>query len=201
MLYFERQQRKKGFDVIVGIDEAGRGPLAGPVVAAAVCLKNGANFNNRIDDSKKLSPRQREVAYSEIIEKSIFGIAVVNEKIIDELNILVATRIAMEEATSSLLSKVSGYDSNKVCLLIDGNVKLNTKFPYLNIIRGDSRSKSIACGSILAKVTRDRIMDDFDKVFPQYGFLQHKGYSTLMHRKNIKKFGLSQIHRKTFCCV
>lgn len=181
------------------MDEAGRGPLAGPVVAAAVCLKT-ASFKNRIDDSKKLSPLQREKAYLEIIDNSVFGIAVVNETIIDNLNILESTRIAMEEAVFSLIRKLKSKNSRKVHLIVDGNIKLNTGYPCLNIIKGDARSKSIASGSILAKVTRDRIMSVYDKVFPEYGFNGHKGYPTKAHKLAISKFGHSLIHRKSFRC-
>ncbi len=197
MLYYERKLKKLGFRIIIGIDEAGRGPLAGPVVAAAVCLKK-SSFKNRIDDSKKLNPSQREKAYSEIIVHSDFGISIVSEQVIDRVNILNATRLAMEEAVAKLITKIKPPDPKKIHLIVDGNMKINAGFPCLAIIRGDGKSKSIAAASILAKVTRDRIMGIYDQVFPQYGFLQHKGYPTLMHRNRIRKFGPSVIHRASF---
>jgi len=197
MLYFERKFRKKGKNLVIGIDEVGRGPLAGPVVAAAVYLKD-FNFKNRIDDSKKLTPFQREKAFFEIADKSIFGIGVVNEKVIDRLNILEATQIAMEKAVVELLEKLSSYKQRRIHLLVDGNVKLGINLPRTNIINGDARSKSIAAASIMAKVTRDRIMCLYDKIFPQYGFVKHKGYPTKAHRRALKRFGRSIIHRTSF---
>jgi len=201
VLYYERLFKKRGYNLIIGVDEAGRGPLAGPVVAAAVALRE-TRFKNRIDDSKKLSALQRERASREIMRKSFFGIGIVNERIIDRLNILVATRLAMEESVSLLLVKLKAKKKRqRIHVLVDGNVNLNIVQPFINIIRGDSRSKSIACASILAKVTRDRIMSLYDRVYPQYGFLAHKGYPTKAHRAALKKFGPSLIHRKSFSGV
>lgn len=197
MLYYEQKFKKTGKKLIIGIDEAGRGPLAGPVVAAAVWLKT-FSFRNRIDDSKKLSASQREKAFLEIIDKSVFGIGIINEKVIDRVNILVATQLAMERAADELLSKVAVFSSKQVQLLIDGPVKLNLSFSIANIIRGDAKSKSIASASIIAKVTRDRIMGLYDKIFPQYGFKRHKGYPTKAHRGALKQFGKSMIHRQSF---
>ncbi len=198
MLYYERLFKKRGYNLIIGVDEAGRGPLAGPVVAAAVALRE-TRFKNRIDDSKKLSALQRERAFLEIVRKSFFGIGIVNERIIDRLNILVATRLAMEESVSLLLAKLKADKKRqRIQVLVDGNVNLDIIQPFINIIRGDSRSKSIACASILAKVTRDRIMSLYDRVYPQYGFLVHKGYPTKAHRAALRKFGPSIIHRKSF---
>lgn len=200
MLYYERKFKRQGYNLIIGVDEAGRGPLAGPVVAAAVALKT-VYFKNRIDDSKKLTSRQREKAYQEIIQKSVFGIGIINEKIIDSLNILVATRKAMKAAIHTLLDKVKDFSQESIYVIVDGNMNLDIKLPFTDIIRGDSRSKSIACASILAKVTRDRIMALYDKMYPQYGFLKHKGYPTKAHRLALEKFGPSIIHRTTFCGV
>jgi ribonuclease HII len=197
VLYYERKFKKRGYNLIIGVDEAGRGPLAGPVVAAAVALKT-MRFKNRIDDSKKLSPRQRESAFSEIINKSIFGIGIVDEKRIDDLNILVSTRIAMENAIQALLFKVKIRSKKRIHILIDGKMGLGIDYPFTEIIKGDSRSKSIASASILAKVTRDRIMSLYDRIYPQYGFLRHKGYPTKIHRKAIENFGPSLIHRISF---
>jgi ribonuclease HII len=200
VLYYERKFRKRGCDLIIGVDEVGRGSLAGPVVAAAVSLKK-LSFKNRIDDSKKLSPFQREKAFPEIINKSVFGIGIISEKTIDNLNIAVATRLAMEQAVSQLIDKLKQLKSSKIHILIDGNVRINTDYPFSSIVKGDSRSKSIACASILAKVIRDRMMLAYHEVYPQYGFLKHKGYGTKMHLLALKKFGPSLIHRKTFCGV
>lgn len=201
MLYYERKLKKSGYDLIIGVDEAGRGPLAGPVVAAAVVLKT-ASFKNRIDDSKKLTALQRERAFSEIIQKSVFGIGVINEKIIDRLNILVATRRAMEAAILILLDKLKKSPKSRIHIIVDGNINLDVSLPFTKIIKGDAKSKTIACASILAKVIRDRIMSLYDKLYPQYGFLEHKGYPTIRHRLLVKKFGPSTIHRKTFlACI
>jgi len=198
LLYYERKLKKKGFSLIIGVDEAGRGPLAGPVVAAAVVL-NTYRFKNRVDDSKKLTPSEREKAFLEIIEKSVFGIGIVNENIIDRLDILSATRIAMEEALGKLIDKLGPFCLSGVHIIIDGNMKFNFSFPYLSIIGGDRKSKSIAAASILAKVTRDRIMVLYDLAYPSYGFRIHKGYPTRSHRQILKDIGPSLIHRKTFC--
>ena len=200
MLYYERKYEKAGKEFIIGVDEAGRGPLAGPVVAAAVCLRTRV-FHNRIDDSKRLSASQRNAAYHEIIANSFFGIGIVNETVIDRVNILVATQRAMEQAIAQVIERRGDIRSDMVHVLIDGPVTLNVEFSNTRIIKGDQKSLSIAAASILAKVTRDRIMDIYDKIFPVYGFTQHKGYPTLKHRMAIKKFGRSRIHRESFCGV
>jgi len=197
LLYYERKFKKRGCNLIIGVDEAGRGPLAGPVTAAAVSLKT-PHFKNRIDDSKKLSSAQRERAFGEIVGKSVFGVGMINEQIIDRVNIAVATRMAMEEAVSALIGKLKPGHKKHIHILVDGNVRIKTGLPFTNIIKGDSKSKSIACASIIAKVTRDRIMSLYDKIYPEYGFLKHKGYPTEEHRAAIKRFGPSLIHRMSF---
>lgn len=200
MLYYERKLKKRGCRLVIGVDEVGRGPLAGPVVAAAVTLKT-TRFKNRIDDSKKLTPRARERAFPELINKSIFSIGIVNAKMIDSRNIQVATGMAMDEAIKALIDKLKPAPEHKsIHILVDGNIKLTTKLSYTNIVRGDSKSKSIAAASILAKVIRDRIMSLYDRLYPQYGFIKHKGYGTQMHRRALKKFGPSLIHRASFHC-
>jgi len=199
-MYYERINKKAGKEFIIGVDEAGRGPLAGPVVAAAVCLHNRA-FHSRIDDSKRLSASQRNAAYHEIVLNSYFGIGIVNETVIDRVNILVATQRAMEQAIAKVIERYPAVRSDAVHVLIDGPVALNIGFPATRIIKGDQKSMSIAAASILAKVTRDRIMDIYDRIFPVYGFTQHKGYPTLKHRMAIKRFGKSRIHRMSFCSV
>lgn len=200
MLYYENKFLRQGFETIIGVDEAGRGPLAGPVVAAAVNLKK-KQFQARIDDSKKLTPCQREKAYPEIINNSNFGLGIVSESVIDRINILNATRLAMQQALQDLFSKLeAGVNKDKIQIIVDGNMRLDTKFPCMDIVRGDGKSLSIAAASILAKVTRDRLMLEYDKVYPEYGFLRHKGYGTAEHIRAIRKLGLSKIHRRTFCC-
>ncbi|MBU0548762.1 MAG: ribonuclease HII [Candidatus Omnitrophica bacterium] len=191
----ERRLRKQGFTTIIGVDEAGRGPLAGPLVAAAVCLRS-TRFRSRVDDSKKLSPKEREIAFREIIQKSLFALSIIDEKKIDELNILVATRECMQRAIVTLVSRLK---EKKICILVDGNMKLRLPGEsILEIIKGDALSKTIASASILAKVSRDRIMSLYDRLWPEYGFLQHKGYPTLLHRNALKEFGPSPIHRLSF---
>jgi len=204
--HFDRSYRNKGFEVIIGVDEAGRGPLAGPVVAAAVLLKAKARFQNRIDDSKKLSSRQREAAFLEMMRKSYFDIGIVDEKVIDNSNILIATRLAMEKAVRCLLASLArrGISSSgtNICVLVDGNVKLQIPgCPVFTVIKGDTKSRSIAAASIIAKVKRDRIMYSYDKVWPQYGFSRHKGYPTVMHRRRLAELGPCPIHRLTFAYV
>ena len=190
MLYHEKRAHRAGYLRVAGLDEAGRGPLAGPVVAASVILKKGA-FKNRIDDSKVLTAKQRERAYREIVKKTYYGVGIVDEKTIDRINIYKATVLAMEQALKKL-------DENPDFLLIDGRVKLSTRHKRVYISGGDSKSLSIACASIIAKVTRDRIMQDYHNIYPQYGFRKHKGYGTKDHFRAIAKHGPSPIHRLTF---
>lgn len=194
---FEEELKKRGINLIIGVDEAGRGPLAGPVVACAAALLTTC-FKNRIDDSKKLTSIQRENSFQEIIKKSVFGIGIASEKIIDRINILEATRLAMEEAVRSLINRLKPLKQYRIHLLVDGNMGINVRYPVTSIIGGDAKSKSIASASILAKVIRDRIMSLYDRLYPGYGFIQHKGYPTRMHRLALKKFGPTLIHRVTF---
>jgi len=196
VLYFEHKLKKQGIKCVIGVDEAGRGPLAGPVVAAAVLLKAN-RFRNRIDDSKKLTPLARERAFFEIIDKCVFGVGIVNEKAIDRINILQATRLAMEQAVAVLLDKL-GRRRGSIHIIVDGNMGLDTGYASTPIINGDARSKSIASASILAKVIRDQIMDFYDGVYPGYGFIKHKGYPTRAHVGAIRRLGVSPIHRKSF---
>jgi len=187
----------------LGIDEAGRGPLAGPVVAAAVAIKD-FDFASEVRDSKLLSPRQREKAFAEIFTKAHVGVGVIAESAIDEINILEATFVAMTNAVWHLLRRVppefrSGDWTKKVLLLVDGNrFKTDLPFAHEAIIGGDRQSLSIACASIVAKVVRDRMLDSYHQILPEYGFKKHKGYPTEDHRRAIQKHGLSFIHRRTF---
>ncbi len=196
-LWYEKKLKAQGYDLIIGVDDAGRGPLAGPVVAAAVLLESN-EFDNRVDDSKKLSAKQRQQAFFEIKGKSIFAIAEVGHKTIDRINILQATRVAMQKAIYKLLKKLTLSQRRKAYVIIDGNMYFKLDLPYQSIVKGDSKSLTIAASSILAKVTRDRIMEKYHKVYPQYGFNKHKGYATRMHRTILKKIGFCVIHRKSF---
>ncbi len=197
MLTFERRLKSRGYDLIIGVDEAGRGPLAGPVVAAAVCLKS-LKFENRVDDSKKLSPARRKSAFFEIKNKSLYAIASVNHKEIDRINILQATKQAMQKAITKLLKKAKAAGRMRAFVIIDGNMRFKLGLPYQSIIKGDSKSLSIAAASILAKVSRDTLMEKYHKIYPQYGFNIHKGYPTEAHRLVLRKIGPVAIHRKTF---
>lgn len=197
MLYYERKFKRLGFNLIIGTDEAGRGPLAGPVVAAAVYLKK-KTFKNRIDDSKKLTALQRQNAFQEILFSSVSGLGIVSEKDIDRIGINAATSLAMETAIKQVVEKLHSARQGRIHILVDGLVDLDISYPYANIIKGDGKSLTIACASILAKVTRDKIMCLYDRVFPEYDFLRHKGYPTESHVRAIKKFGLSPIHRLSF---
>ncbi|HNX80897.1 MAG TPA: ribonuclease HII [Candidatus Omnitrophota bacterium] len=197
MLSIEHSLHTQGFDVIIGVDEAGRGPLAGPVVAGA-CFLTDTDFFNRIDDSKKLTALQRERAFDEIIAKSFYGLGVVNEKIIDRINILEATKVAMSQAVTELVVRNKLDTSRRMHVIVDGNARFDTPYPCTPIVRGDGCSLSIACASILAKVSRDRMMVVYDRMYPGYGFSQHKGYPTKKHRDAISERGVLDIHRKTF---
>lgn len=198
MLYYEKKAKKKGFSFVIGIDEAGRGPLAGPVVAAAVHCSS-SRFRNRIADSKMLTPRQREKSFLEINEKAAVGVGIMNEGVVDSMNILGATRLAMEQAVENLLYRLKKNVRKKnIILLIDGNVSLTLPYNSKNIIKGDTKSLSIASASIVAKVVRDRIMEAYHQVYPRYAFDKHKGYGTKRHFHAIGKHGSCLIHRKSF---
>ena len=200
MLDHETEAQNKGFRFILGIDEAGRGPLAGPVVAAAVCLTS-SDFTCTINDSKKMTPKSREKAFHEIFDKAHVGIGIISETVIDAVNILNASHLAMDAAVDDLLSRMpqDATPKEQVMLLVDGNqFRTHLPYRYKTIIGGDGSSLSIACASIVAKVFRDRMLDTYDRVFPQYGFSQHKGYPTQSHRDAIKTHGPSLIHRRTF---
>jgi len=192
MLRYEQELWNKGIRLIAGVDEAGRGPLAGPVVAAAVILPE-KYFHKIIKDSKQLSPVQRIKAYDEIRQNAIaVGIGIVNENEIDKINILQATMKAMNHALNNL-SVVPEH------VIIDGNYKPEIKVHCRSIVKGDSCSLSIAAASIVAKVIRDTIMIEYDPLYPVYGFAKNKGYGTVQHRDAILRYNLCTIHRKTFC--
>jgi ribonuclease HII len=197
VLRYENELINKGYDLVIGVDEAGRGPLAGPVVAAAVLLKDFC-FDNRVDDSKKLSPAKRRSAFFEITNKSLYAIAAVNHKQIDRINILQATILAMQKAIYRLLGQLNPSELKRVFIIIDGNMRLKLSLPYRSIIKGDAKSLSIAASSILAKVHRDALMEKYHKIYPRYNFDKHKGYPTAEHRMILKRIGPSAIHRKSF---
>ena len=191
MWHYENETRKQGHEIIAGIDEAGRGPLAGPVVAASVILPENCRVEG-LNDSKKLSEKKRNLIFQIIRQKAVaIGIGITYENIIDQINILQAARAAMADSVSRLSCKPD-------FLLIDGNQKIPFIIPQLTIKKGDVLSASIAAASVIAKVTRDRMMLHYDGIYPQYGFSRHKGYGTQDHLKNISKFGPCKIHRKTF---
>ena len=190
MLYHERRLWRKGYKIIAGVDEAGRGPLAGPVVSAAVILRD-TSFVSRIDDSKLLSPLQRERAFAEIREKAFVSLGIISEKVIDKINILQATRLSMKKA-------ISGLNPEPEYVLVDGNMTVDIKLPFESIIGGDAKSLSIASASIIAKVTRDRIMAAYHRRWPEYGFREHKGYGTKRHLEALRRLGPSPIHRSSF---
>ncbi len=191
MLSYEKKAMQKGYSFIAGVDEAGRGPLAGPVVAAAVILPKGVLIEG-INDSKKLSEAKRESLFDTIKEKALaYGVGIVDEKCIDEINILNATKKAMADAINQL-------NPTPDCILLDAVQLDNITVKQVPIIKGDSLSLNIAAASILAKVTRDRLLKEYDSQYPEYGFSIHKGYGTPSHILAIKKFGLCPIHRLSF---
>jgi ribonuclease HII len=202
-LIHETEAKNNGFRFILGVDEAGRGPLAGPVVAAAVCLKE-FNFTCLIDDSKKMTAVAREEAFHQILDKGFIGIGFISEAGIDEINILNATFLAMEMAVHRLIYQIEKQEKPKalrkqVKILVDGNIfRTQLPYKYKTIIGGDGASLSIACASIVAKTYRDRMMVQYDRIFPQYGFKDHKGYATEFHRSAIAQYGPSRIHRRSF---
>ena len=181
-----------GKEFICGIDEAGRGPLAGPVVVASVIMPKDSMIEG-VNDSKKVTEKRREKLYDQIIEEAIsYGVGIIDQEEIDEINILQATKKGLTEALKSM-------DKKPDVILVDALTGIDTLgIPYKSIIKGDANSYSIAAASIVAKVTRDRIMREWDKVYPEYGFEGHKGYGTAKHIQAIKEHGLCPIHRRSF---
>ena len=193
-LYFEEQAKAKGYQFIAGIDEAGRGPLAGPVVAAAVILPSQFDLPG-LTDSKALSEKKREQLFPLIRQQALtVGIGVCSASEIDEYNILQSTLLAMQRSITRLSTRPD-------YLLIDGITPLPTEIAQLTLKKGDSRSLSVAAASVIAKVVRDRIMYAHDKKYPVYGFAQHKGYGTKLHRQVIASHGPCPQHRTTFAGV
>lgn len=188
----EKEWYKKGAKKICGIDEAGRGPLAGPVVVAAVIMPVDSMIEG-VNDSKKVSEKKREKLYDEITQNAIaWGVGIIDQKEIDEINILNATKKGLTKALTELVEKPD-------IILVDALTGIDTLgIPYQSIIKGDAKSYSIAAASIVAKVTRDRIMRQWDETYPEYGFEKHKGYGTKVHIEAIKNYGICPLHRKTF---
>ncbi len=190
MLEYETQLYKNGINLIAGVDEVGRGPLVGPVVTAAVILPKEF-FHPDIKDSKKLTEKKREYLYDIITSNAIsIGIGIVDNVRIDEINIYEATKEAMYQAIENLQIKPE-------YILIDA-MKLDINIPSNSIIKGDDKSESIAAASIIAKVTRDRMMDELDKVYPMYDFKHNKGYPTKTHLKALEEYGITNLHRKSY---
>jgi ribonuclease HII len=194
LLFFERNARSSGFSFIAGLDEAGRGPLAGPVVAAAVILPHGLSIAG-LTDSKQVPEPERERLFTVIQREAVtFGIGIADERTIDEVNILQATIIAMERALSALTTRPD-------YLLLDAITLPRVPLPQKSLIQGDCRSSSIAAASILAKVTRDRLMVELHRKYPQYNFHKHKGYCTREHLALLREFGPCDAHRRSFAPV
>lgn len=189
---YEKNLYEEGVNLIAGIDEAGRGPLAGPVVVGVVILRE-TSFIEGINDSKKISEAKREKLYEEITNEAVaWSVGIVDETRIDEINILNATKEALTKAISNLKIKPE-------IILVDALDKIDTlSIPYISIIKGDAKIYSIAAASIIAKVTRDRIIRSYDKIYPEYEFIKNKGYGTAKHIEAIKQYGLCPIHRRSF---
>ncbi|MBE6156839.1 MAG: ribonuclease HII [Firmicutes bacterium] len=190
LLKYEQELYQKGYNLIAGTDEVGRGPLVGPVVAAAVILPKNYQLKG-LTDSKKLSEKKRNIFYDIIMKDAVsVGIGIISEKIIDEINILEASRLAMNTALDNL--------SVKPDYILSDAMKLDRDVPVLPIIHGDALSLSISAASVIAKVTRDRMMEDLGKIYPEYEFEHHKGYPTKKHIELLKKHGVLDEYRKTF---
>ena len=188
----EELYNEKGLKAIAGIDEAGRGPLAGPVVVACALMPKTSMIEG-VNDSKKISEKKREQLYEQITSEAIsYGIGIIDQKEIDEINILNATKKALHMAISNLKVKPDR-------ILVDALEHIDTYgIPYTSIIKGDAKIYSISAASIIAKVTRDRIMKEYDEIYPEYGFSGHKGYGTAKHIQALKTYGPCSLHRKTF---
>lgn len=192
MLEIENNLYNQGYKYICGVDEAGRGPLCGPVVAAAVILPKDICIEG-VNDSKKLSEKKREKLYDDIMTRALaVGVGISDVDVIEKVNILNATKLAMIQAINNL-QITPDY------VIVDGNQKIDITIPLDTVIKGDAKSESIACASIIAKVTRDRMLLKYDKAYPEYGFSKHKGYGTKLHIEAIKKYGITPIHRPSFC--
>lgn len=186
----ELELKAVGYKLVVGVDEAGRGPLAGPVVAAACMLPNGCETDG-LNDSKKLSVKRRDALFDQLIQNAYYGIGIVEHEKIDEINILQATHLAMRKAVAALAQKPD-------FILVDGHPVSFPGIPSEGVIKGDAQEQLIAAASILAKVTRDKIMLRYHDLYPEYGFAAHKGYGTILHKEALHKHGRCPIHRLSF---
>lgn len=190
MLLFEQQLKQEGYQLVAGIDEVGRGPLAGPVVAACVIMKEDSHLLD-VNDSKQLSVSKRDELYEAILNECVaYGVGIMSHDVIDDVNIYEATKLAMQQAIDNM-SQQPDY------LLIDA-MHLSNGIAQQSLIKGDARSYSIACASIIAKVTRDRMMSDYAKKYPEYDFENNAGYGTQKHLEALRHYGVTAIHRKTF---
>lgn len=198
----EKNLYNKGIKKICGIDEAGRGPFAGPVVVASVIMPEDSMIEG-VNDSKKVSEKKRELLYERITEEAVaYGVGIIDQTEIDKVNILNATKegllLSIKELELDLKNKNRGFEKPDI-ILVDALTKINTDgINYESIIKGDAKSYSIAAASIIAKVTRDRIMRQWDEVYPEYGFAKHKGYGTAAHIQAIKEYGMCPLHRRSF---
>ena len=192
MLEIEESLYEKGYKLVCGVDEAGRGPLCGPVVAAAVILKPGQMIDG-VNDSKKISEKNRDILFEDIMATALaVGVGMSDVDVLEDVNILNATKLAMKQAINNLKIQPE-------YVLIDGNQMIDLTMDAETVVSGDAKSESIAAASIIAKVTRDRMLLEWDKEYPEYGFAKHKGYGTKAHIEAIGKYGLTPLHRKSFC--
>ncbi len=192
MLTIENLLKEQGYKYIAGVDEAGRGPLCGPVVVASIILKDDIKIEG-INDSKKLSEKKRELIFGKLIKEAVsYNIQIIDVEEIEKLNILGATKLGMKKAVENLEVKPD-------YVLVDGNQKIDIQTKFETVVSGDAKSLSIAAASILAKVTRDRLLLQMDEKYPEYGFKKHKGYGTKAHVEAILKYGITSIHRPSFC--
>lgn len=192
MSIYENEGYDLGYKYIAGVDEVGRGPLFGQVVVAAVILKQG-EYIEGVNDSKKLSEKKRNKIYDDIMKKAIaVNVSIIDNTVIDKINILEATRLGMKESIEGLKVKAD-------YALIDAEKKIDISIPYNPIIKGDTLSQSIAAASIIAKVTRDRMIEKYAEIYPEYDLASNKGYGTKKHTEAIQKYGITELHRKSFC--
>ena len=192
MKEYENYYYNEGYKFIGGTDEAGRGPLVGPVVCACVVLPKDYE-NDEINDSKKLTEKKREKLYDIIMKDALsVGVSIISNKVIDEINILEASRLGMKNAYLEANKKI------KIDVLLTDAMDIDLSIPVIKIIKGDAKSISIAAASIIAKVTRDRILDELDKKYPMYGYKNHKGYPTKAHLEAIEKYGINEEYRKSY---
>ncbi|PIS34863.1 MAG: ribonuclease HII [Parcubacteria group bacterium CG08_land_8_20_14_0_20_43_9] len=205
-LELERKLASRGFGFVIGIDEAGRGALAGPVIAVAIMINDNLSIiNNRplgaVDDSKKLSPKKREKIYETLkaVPAIQWGRGLVSAKVIDRINILQATKLAARRAIANLEKKLGKrFPADKTIVIMDGNQGIDSKFKEMPIVRADGKVFLCASASIVAKVERDRLMRRYHKIYTRYNFARHKGYPTALHRRTLKRYGACKLHRRTF---